>query len=66
MPLIDKIRDKNFKAHHGPRKDPLWKGPLTDGVTQSMLGDFVACRERFRVKYIEGLQTGEGFNHLLE
>ena len=48
------------------RKEPLWKGPEVDGVTQSMLSTFLVCRERFRVKYIEGLQPVDTFNHRIE
>lgn len=50
------------------RREPVWKGPeSTDaqgGVTQSLLGRFLSCRERFRLKVVEGLGT-EGFNHRL-
>lgn len=39
---------------------PVWLGPDAEGplggVTQSMLGDYLACRERFRVKYVLGLR----------
>lgn len=47
-------------------KQPLWKGPTVDGVTFSMLASFMGCRERFRVKVIEGLRPQEGFNHRIE
>jgi len=46
--------------------NPLWKGPEVDGVTQSMLGDFLVCRERFRVKYLEGLDVPDTFSAPLE
>ena len=36
------------------------------GVTQSMLGDWIFCRERARVKYIEGLRSHNTFNHRIE
>ncbi len=39
-----------------PRTEPLWKGPVVDGVSQSMICRFLVCRERFRVAYVEGLQ----------
>jgi len=47
-------------------KCPLWKGPEVDGVTQSMLGSFLVCRERFRLKVIEGLAEADEFSHALE
>lgn len=49
---------------------PLWRGPESDhelgGVTQSMIGDFLTCRERFRVKYVLGLRPPDHFSHHLE
>lgn len=47
-------------------KEPLWKGPETDGVTQSMLSGFLVCRERFRLHVIEGLAEADAFNHSIE
>lgn len=48
------------------RQGPLWLGPMdaspTGGITQSMLNNFLCCRERFRLKYIEGLKTVEKFS----
>lgn len=39
---------------------PLWQGPCADGelggITQSMLVRFMSCRERFRLKYVLGLE----------
>lgn len=39
---------------------PLWKGPCAQGplggITQSMLQRFLSCRERFRIKYVLGLE----------
>jgi len=46
--------------------DPLWRGPLEDGVTQSMLSRFLVCQERFRVRVIEGIRPVEGFSHRME
>lgn len=52
------------------RQESLWKGPTSDdpngGITQSMLNLFLVCRERFRVKYVLGLQPPDDFNHRLE
>lgn len=47
------------------RTTSLWRGPLDDGITQSMLNRFLCCRERFRLYVVEGLKV-EGFNHRLE
>lgn len=48
-------------------KSPLWTGPcgegLNGGVTQGMIAQFLGCRERFRVRYIEGLRPTERWNH---
>ena len=45
---------------------PLWQGPCADGplggVTQSMLVRFLSCRERFRLKYILGLEPHDRWN----
>jgi len=45
---------------------PLWKGPVEDGISFSLLSKFLVCRERFRLKVVEGLDEDEGFNHNLE
>jgi hypothetical protein len=48
------------------RTGPLWKGPQVDGITYSMLCGFLSCRERFRLKVIEGLRANDQFNHRME
>jgi hypothetical protein len=52
------------------RGAPLWDGPEADtpngGVTQSLLGNFLVCRERFRIKVVEGLQSADSFRRALE
>lgn len=49
---------------------PVWSGPNgqghNGGITFSLLSRFLCCRERFRLLVVEGLKTGEGFNHRLE
>ena len=44
-------------------RTPLWIGPRDagwfGGVTQSMLASYLGCRERFRIKYVLGLQPAE-------
>lgn len=47
-------------------RPPLWKGPMVDGVSQSLLCRFLVCRDRFRVHTIEGLEANDRFNHRLE
>lgn len=56
-----------------PRKhdndNPLWLGPCADGwnggVTQTMIGRFLSCRERFRLKYVCGLEPSDRWSHRL-
>jgi PD-(D/E)XK nuclease superfamily len=53
-----------------PRKHdnsyPLWQGPCgagpLGGVTQSMLVRFLSCRERFRLRYVLGLEPHDKWN----
>lgn len=47
-------------------REPLWKGPEVDGITQSMLGRFLMCRERFRILVVDGLRPADQFNHRIE
>lgn len=49
-----------------PPKEPLWRGPELDGVTQTLIGKFLSCRERFRLLVVEGLKEKEGFSNRLE
>ncbi len=46
--------------------NPLWAGPCgagpLGGITQSMLVRFLSCRERFRLKYVCGLEAPEKWN----
>lgn len=47
--------------------NPLWMGPCGEGplggITQSMLVRFLSCRERFRLKYVLGLEPHDKWNH---
>jgi len=47
--------------------NPLWRGPCAPGplggVTQSMLVRFLSCRERFRLRYVLGLELPDKWNH---
>lgn len=48
----------------------VWEGPSSEGknggISQSMLGKFLQCREEFRIKYVLGLKPNDGFSHHLE
>jgi len=48
------------------KREPLWKGPEVDGITFSLLSRYLECKERFRLRVVEGLVEDEGFNHALE
>lgn len=52
----------------GPAQDkkPFWKGPQEDGITFSLLNRFIECRERFRLRVVEGLVDDEGFQRSME
>ncbi len=47
--------------------NPLWQGPCgagkLGGITQSMLVRFLSCRERFRLKYVCGLEPYPKWHH---
>lgn len=49
--------------------NPLWQGPCgtgpLGGITQSMLVRFLSCRDRFRLKYVLGLEPHDRWNHRL-
>lgn len=47
-------------------KEPAWKGPTKEGISQSLLHGYIACRERFRIRTIEGLQPVETFRSAIE
>jgi len=68
--LTDKIKNPTAVLDTGKRNQPLWEGPSgtgpNGGITFSMLSRYLACKERFRIQYLEGLQVKEGFNHRLE
>jgi len=42
--------------------DWVWKGPEIDGITQSILREFLVCRERARIKLALGLKPVEHFS----
>lgn len=61
---VNRIQPK--RAQPAERHEPLWKGPEVDGITFSMLSRWLVCRERFRVRALEGWRSVEGFNHRIE
>ena len=64
--LADKLKGKDLNRVSKKPTEPLWKGPHVDGITQSMLSRFLVCRERFRIRYIEGLEQADTFQVGLE
>ena len=66
--IIDETVAAQLVAQH--IVGPVWKGPQSaesqGGISQSMLQDYLSCRERFRVYVIEGLYQPEGFSAPLE
>lgn len=60
--LVDKLKKAKPKS-------PVWSGPEDSsdqgGVTQSMLSSFLCCRERFRIRVIDGLRVRDDFNKSL-
>lgn len=44
----------------------VWLGPAIMGVTQSILCTYLACKERCRLRVIDGLSAISGFRHAIE
>ena len=59
---------KKVKTERAKPVEPVWKGPNDPegGITQSLLSIFLCCRERFRLRVIEGLGPPDQFNHRME
>ena len=55
----------SYMSSFSPRETPLWGGPEQDGITSTLLKEFLVCRERFRIHTIEGLRVRETWNHKL-
>ena len=73
MPTIrkqTKQKTKIVKKKQPKNRPTIWEGPegtgLQGGVTQSLLNRWLCCRERFRLKVVEGLQPADTFSHALE
>jgi hypothetical protein len=65
---LSKFKQRMAAVHRGQQtpRDPVWKGPLADGITYSMLTKFMTCRERFRLWVVEGLKAEDKFDHKIE
>lgn len=52
------------------QRPPLWEGPESSGpqggITQSLLGAFLSCRERFKVKVVDGWKAADQFSPRME
>jgi hypothetical protein len=60
-------RNLDLKRKPKPSHQPwLWKGPLEDGITRSMLQKFMLCPERFRIQMQEGLKAVQEYNKEME
>jgi len=57
---------KAKKTKNNQRDEPLWGGPMKEGITQSMLSHFLSCRHRFYIRTILGLGPEETFSPALE
>lgn len=62
--IASRLKAKGLTTHSW--KNPLWLGPRIDGITQSMIGRWLCCRERFKLKVIDGLAPLDTFNVRLE
>lgn len=65
MPKAKKSLGKKLKQKGAKKPGPVWKGPEEDGVTQSLLNKFIVCKERFRVRVVEGLVIEDKFSKSL-
>lgn len=63
--IAERMKSRSLSSSQRGRREPVWKGPEIDGVTQSLLGRFLVCRERFRLLVVEGWKPREGWNHRL-
>lgn len=47
-------------------RKPFWTGPENEGIGYSLLCKFLQCRERFRMRVVEGLVEDQGFSYYME
>jgi hypothetical protein len=68
-PAIEKLKSKGVKLPE-IRNTPVWEGPSGEGpnggISFSLLSRWLSCRERFRLRVVEGLRHAEDFNHRME
>lgn len=66
--VVTKLKKAGVKAP--ATRAPLWTGPEGEGpnggVTQGLISSFLVCRERFRLKAIEGLRPADTFEAKME
>lgn len=67
--LSTKIKQSGIKLQK-PKTEPVWAGPCdegeTGGITQSMLSLWICCRERARLRWIEGIDAIDTFSQRME
>lgn len=68
MPVAKKVKSGLAGVVSGKvnqRFSPVWDGPCADtpngGCSQSMLNQYLACQERFRIRYIDGWALADSF-----
>ena len=69
MPIKTRVKKKLVERIKNVKElptTPLWKGPIEEGITQSMLGSYLVCNERFLIKSVRGIKPQEGFSKSLE
>jgi PD-(D/E)XK nuclease superfamily len=66
MSIAASLSKSGFK----PPKQVVWDGPESDtgngGCSQSLIQNYLSCKERFRLYAIKGLKAADRFNHHLE
>ncbi len=69
MSIYDKLGQLPIRLE-SQKVGPVWAGPSGEGpqggVTQSLLGRYLVCKERFRLLVIEGLTTRDRWNHKIQ
>lgn len=62
LPSKSVIPDSLKNVVAPPKETVFWKGPFEHGISQSKIGDYIACGERFRVSQVLGYDKPEDFN----
>ncbi len=60
-----KDRIKAVRSKQKAKREPFWDGPAI-GISNSRLGGFFTCPERFRINNILGVQEPDSFNIRIE